>query len=128
MSIAGEQGTFLVHPVEYKRGKPKIHEADRLQLTAQVMCLEEMLVHPPIAVAYLYYHEIRRREEVVITDELRQKVRDITDEMHRYYRQHHTPRVKPGKHCQQCSLRHRCLPELLDKEKASAYIERMLRL
>jgi len=125
--IAGEQGTYLVHPVEYKRGKPKIHEADRLQLAAQVMCLEEMLVHPPIPVAYLYYHEIRRREEVIITDELRQKVRDITSEMHRYYRQQYTPRAKTGKHCQQCSLRHSCLPELLNKEKASAYIERMLR-
>lgn len=126
--IVGEQGTYRVHPVEYKRGKTKIHDADRLQLTAQVMCLEEMLVHPPIPVAYLYYNETRRREEVTITDELRNKVRDITTEMHRYFRQRHTPKVKTGKHCRQCSLRHICLPELLNKEKASAYIERMLRL
>lgn len=126
--IAGEHGSYLAHPVEYKRGKSKIHDADRLQLTAQVMCLEEMLAHPTIPRAYLYYNETRRREEVPITDELRQKVTDITGEMHRYYQQRHTPRVKTGKHCQQCSMRHICLPELLNKEKASAYIERMLRL
>lgn len=32
-----------VLPVEYKRGKPKTHRADEVQLCAQGMCLEEML-------------------------------------------------------------------------------------
>lgn len=125
--ITGEQGTYILKPVEYKRGKSKAHDADRLQLTAQVMCLEEMFLHPPISSAYLYYQETRRREEVIITDELRNRVCEITDEMHKYFQQRHTPRVKTGRHCQSCSLRHICLPELLNREKASAYIERMLR-
>ena len=30
-------------PVEYKRGKPKAHRADEVQLCAQALCLEEML-------------------------------------------------------------------------------------
>ncbi len=30
-------------PVEYKRGKPKAHRADEVQLCAQAICLEEML-------------------------------------------------------------------------------------
>src|SRR5690606_30690254 len=32
-------------PIEYKRGKPKKHDADKVQLCAQALCLEEML-HP----------------------------------------------------------------------------------
>jgi CRISPR-associated exonuclease Cas4 len=34
---------FSVLPIEYKRGKPKAHRADEVQLCAQAMCLEEML-------------------------------------------------------------------------------------
>ena len=30
-------------PVEYKRGKPKSHSADEVQLCAQALCLEEMI-------------------------------------------------------------------------------------
>ncbi len=30
-------------PVEYKRGKPKIDNCDRVQICAQAICLEEML-------------------------------------------------------------------------------------
>ncbi|WBO61169.1 CRISPR-associated protein Cas4 [Acidocella sp. MX-AZ03] len=30
------------YPVEYKRGKPKAHRADEVQLCAQAICLEEM--------------------------------------------------------------------------------------
>jgi CRISPR-associated exonuclease Cas4 len=33
-----------VIPVEYKRGKPKTNDTDRVQLCAQAMCLEEMLL------------------------------------------------------------------------------------
>lgn len=32
----------LILPVEYKRGKPKAHRADEVQLCAQGLCLEEM--------------------------------------------------------------------------------------
>lgn len=30
-------------PVEYKRGKPKVDDCDKVQLCAQALCLEEML-------------------------------------------------------------------------------------
>ena len=33
-------------PVEYKRGKPKPHRADEVQLCAQAICLEEMFGAP----------------------------------------------------------------------------------
>ena len=43
ITLHGHRGTFQVYPVEYKRGKPKDTQIDILQLTAQAMCLEEML-------------------------------------------------------------------------------------
>ena len=42
ISLYGHRGSYSVFPVEYKKGKPKITEEDKLQLTAQAMCLEEM--------------------------------------------------------------------------------------
>lgn len=120
-----EKGLYRVKPIEYKRGKPKTHDADILQLTAQTICLEEMLgTH--IEEAALFYHEVKRREPVTITEEMKMRVKEITKEMHHYYKRRHTPRVKTGKHCLHCSLRHRCLPELLEREKVSIYMDRML--
>ena len=39
-------GTERVFPVEYKRGKPKAHRADEVQLCAQALCLESS--KPPV--------------------------------------------------------------------------------
>ncbi len=36
-------GYYSVTPIEYKRGKPKEDNADKLQLLAEAFCLEEML-------------------------------------------------------------------------------------
>lgn len=123
--LKGEKEKYIPKPIEYKRGKPKKHDADLVQLTAQVMCLEEML-GTEIQEAALYYNEVKRREVVQITEEMRLLVATATKEMHHYYSRRHTPRVKTGKHCLNCSLRHRCLPELLEREKVTAYIDRML--
>lgn len=123
--LNNETGLFRVKPIEYKRGKPKTHQADTLQLVAQVMCLEEMLA-TTIDEAALFYHEIKRRQTIQISNDMKNKVKSIVEEMHHYYNRRHTPRVKTGRHCLRCSLRHICLPELLDREKVSTYMNRML--
>lgn len=41
-------------PVEYKRGRPKLHRADEVQLCAQALCLEEM-TGQPVPEGALYY-------------------------------------------------------------------------
>lgn len=41
--LAGREGLFLPYPVEYKHGSSMVNDADRAQLCAQAMCLEEML-------------------------------------------------------------------------------------
>lgn len=44
IELAGEAGKYLPYPIEYKRGKPKKGHEDIIQLAAQAMCLEEMLL------------------------------------------------------------------------------------
>lgn len=109
VTLAGRTGTWRPVPVEYKRGKPKEHDADRLQLCAQAMCLEEMLACS-IPRGFLYYGEPRRREAVELSGELRGQVEAYLSEMHRLAKRGYTPVVKPSAACRACSLRELCLP------------------
>ena len=109
--LHGQEGLYQPFPVEYKRGSPRTDTANALQLCAQAMCLEEMLCCD-IPEGALYYGETRRRETVKLTGELRQEVRDCLAEMHALYQRGHTPRVKPTKACNACSLKELCLPRL----------------
>ena len=119
--LRGEDGLWQPYPVEYKRGRPKEHDADRLQLCAQAMCLEEMLCCA-VSEGALYYGEPRRRTVVPLTPELRGQVQDGLEEMHQLYQRRHTPKVKPSKSCSACSLKERCLPKLMNREKVSDYL------
>lgn len=120
--IAGREGLWLPVPVEYKRGKPHYKDADNYQLCGQAMCLEEMFVCQ-IPVAYVYYGEHRRRVEVHLSKELREKVKSMIREMHNYSKRDHTPRVKPTKSCKSCSLSDICLPELDRVMSVSQYVK-----
>ncbi len=91
VALQGRDGLWSPFPVEYKRDKPKPHDADELQLCAQAMCLEEMLCCQ-ISDGALFYSEPRRRTPVEFTDELRQRVRDSLAEMHDYLRRGCTPK------------------------------------
>lgn len=124
--LVGEEGLYLPYPVEYKRGKPKKDLSDILQLTAQAMCLEEMLACT-IEKGYIFYNEIKQRVEVSFTSEYRQKVKSIFDEMHSYFRKNYTPKVKPGSHCRNCSLQNVCIPNIMNKGPVKRYIERRLK-
>lgn len=119
--LAGREGLWRPYPVEYKRGAPKAIDADRLQLCAQAMCLEEMLCCD-IPEGALFYGETRRREIVPFSDALREQVRACLEEMHELFRRKHTPRVRPGKSCNACSLRDSCLPRLGRSRSVRAYL------
>ncbi|MFA5659381.1 MAG: CRISPR-associated protein Cas4 [Oscillospiraceae bacterium] len=122
VSLHGRDGLYKVCPVEYKRGKPKESDADILQLTAQAICLEEMLCCE-IEKGCLFYGETRRRTVIEFTDELRSKVREIFLEMHQMYNRRHTPRVRRTKSCNACSLKDICLPALFKSKSAGEYIQ-----
>lgn len=96
-------------------------DADRLQLCAEAMCLEEML-SCEIVEGALFYQRTRRRERVELTEELRGTVVAMVQEMHQLFSRGHTPRVKPRKACSACSLKDICLPELLKAKSAEQYI------
>lgn len=121
ITLAGQDGQWQPYPVEYKRGKPKINDADRLQLCAQAMCLEEMLCCD-IPEGALYYGQTRHRERVALDAQLRQQVKSMLAEMHELYRRKHTPRVKPSGGCGGCSLKDCCLPKLIRKRTVAEYL------
>lgn len=121
IALAGRAGLWKPYPVEYKSGSPKTGDADRLQLCAQGMCLEEMLCLD-ISEGALFYGETRRRETVAFTSELRNRVWDMAEEMHALYARKHTPKVKPTKSCKACSLRELCLPGLCRKKNVEDYL------
>lgn len=123
--IHGRKDKYKVIPVEYKRGKPKITDADKLQIVAQAMCLEEMFCCE-IPKGYLFYGETKRRTEVAITDDVREHIKKVTKEMHELYKRKHTPKVKKTKACRSCSLCDICLPGIEKQESVPLYIERML--
>ena len=127
INIQYAPGRWQPMPVEYKHGKEKDIDVDRLQLCAQAMALEEMLAcHIPEGV--LFYHETRKREKVILTEELRQKTQSMADEMYQYYSRGYTPKVKTGTHCRACSLNEICLPVLNKNKSAAGYIEKALEM
>lgn len=119
------EGRWRPMPVEYKHGRSKETDADRLQLCAQAMALEEMLVCD-IPQAALFYEETRRRELVPLTEELRQKTQAMADEMNQYFARGYTPKVKPGIFCNACSLKELCLPVLYKRADPKAYLQERL--
>lgn len=123
--ICSLNGTYDVLPVEYKRGRPKNHDADILQVVAQAMCLEEMLC-TEIPKASLYYGETHHRMEIFITREIRNKVMEMCAEMHEYFARAHTPKCKAIAKCKSCSLIEICNPDICSQASVSAYIEKML--
>ena len=123
--LHGEEGLWQPYPVEYKRGKPKSHQADELQLCAQAMCLEEMLCCE-IPEGALFYGEPRRRTVVAFTEELRQTVRNFTEEMHQYAKRNYTPKAKTSRSCNACSLKERCIPQLTRRVSVSDYLKQAM--
>lgn len=125
ISLQGYEGLWRPYPVEYKRGTPATGEGNALQLCAQAMCLEEMLCCE-IKDGALFYGEIRRRDNVQFTEELRQRVKDYLKEMHDYYKREYTPKVKTGKSCNACSLKEICVPKLSKAKSVKAYLQKKM--
>lgn len=125
ISLFSYEGLWQPYPVEYKKGAPKANEADELQLCGQALCLEEMLLCE-IPRGSLFYGENRRRTEVEFTEELRKKVHDMANEMHDLWEKGYTPKVKPQKGCNACSLKEICVPKLGKTKTVASYIEKRM--
>jgi len=102
----------LPYPVEYKRGKPKSHRADEVQLCAQALCLEEMF-GCNIGEGALFYGKLRRRTTVAIDAELRSLTLDCAKKIRACLAAGTLPRPIYDKvRCDRCSLFGVCRPGL----------------
>jgi CRISPR-associated exonuclease Cas4 len=122
IKLHGWEGLWIPYPVEYKKGAPKEHNADELQLCCQAMCLEEMLLCS-IPEGSLFYGEPRRRQPVQFTQELRDTVKSMLYQMHDLFNRGRTPEVKAHKGCNACSLKEICMPRLRRTVKVETYIK-----
>lgn len=111
-------------PVEYKRGKPKIALWDKAQLCAQVLCLEEMK-SVQIKEAALWYWQVRRREQVVIDEALRQSTQALIASAHLMMQSSITPKAIFDKRCLACSLIDLCEPKIMQNDRSKTYINKM---
>jgi len=124
--IDGYEGKWLLHPVEYKRGKQKPDERDAVQVCAQAICLEEMF-NTKVLRGSLFYAETRRRVIVEFTPELRQSVFELALRMHELFDNGITPLPLYKSHCKSCSLIDICLPlSMSGKRSASEYLRNEL--
>jgi CRISPR-associated exonuclease Cas4 len=126
-SLPSRKGFWRPFPVEYKRGKPKDHRADEIQLCAQAICLEEM--HGvTIKSGALFYGTPRRRTDVFFDEELRRLTREAADGVHQLVRVGVTPGAVYTKACEACSLIDECRPKQVGSGHSSkAWIEKTIK-
>lgn len=112
-------------PVEYKRGKPKIADWDRVQLCAQALCLEEML-DVSVTEGAIWYWQVRKREKVCLDDKLREMTVEIIVKAKKVWQASKMPApIKNKAKCRGCSLVDVCQPDALRNDRSEKYIEEL---
>ncbi|MDY6825225.1 MAG: CRISPR-associated protein Cas4 [Thermodesulfobacteriota bacterium] len=106
----GKGEYWLPFPVEYKRGKPKKDNCDRVQLCAQAICLEEM-TGMEILKGALFYGKNRRRQAVDFDQGLRNDTKETAEALHDLFASGKTPLPEYSKKCDSCSFVDLCLPK-----------------
>ena len=107
-------------PVEYKRGKPKAHRADEVQVCAQALCLEEMF-QTQIHVALIFYGTTRRRTVVPLDDGLRALTLSTIAAVRQMKATGITYSADYDSHrCDACSLIDLCQPRALRLKRGAA--------
>lgn len=120
--LVGGRG-WRAFPVEYKHGKPKDNNCDKVQICAQALCLEEM-VKADIPAGALFYGKTRRRIDVEFTQKLREETLDAVIRLRKFINSGLTPAPVYGKKCESCSLMPVCLPKIIQN---AASVEQYIR-
>ncbi len=119
-----DDGVWQPYPVEYKRGRPKKDDSDRVQLCAQALCIEEMQ-RLDVPAGALYYGRKKRRHEVLFDHRLRQITRETATALHQLLAERRTPAPVNSRRCDRCSFVDLCLPKTIGKRgTVSAYLRR----
>lgn len=131
--ITGKMDLLEVHldesckyfPVEYKRGKSKIEDWDRVQLCAQALCIEEMQA-TNVTEGAIWYWETRQREIVPIDSNLRKHTIGIIQAAYKVRQAGLTPPpTNNRKRCRACSLKNLCQPDIYRNDKSVSYIKEL---
>ncbi len=109
-------------PVEFKSGKPKEDLSDKVQLCAQVLCLEEML-STKITEGAFFYEKIRRRNTVEIDNEIRKQTESIINSVREIISSKKIPLAEYAAKCRNCSLQPVCQPKAMNSRKLKIYIK-----
>lgn len=122
-----DNGVWQPYPVEYKRGRPKKDDSDRVQLCAQALCLEEML-SVDVPAGALYYGKKKRRTEVEFDQDLRTTTIEAARTLHNLFHNRRTPPPQYSLRCDNCSFVELCLPKTVgNNKKVVNYMKRMTR-
>lgn len=117
LTLLGLTGEWRAYPVEFKHGEPKDNDCDRIQLCAQALCLEEMF-SLSIERASLFYQRIKRREDVLLDQTLREKTIQAANALYELYQSGRTPAPVYCAKCRSCSLLEICLPKKMASSKS----------
>jgi CRISPR-associated exonuclease Cas4 len=120
----GKNDQEEVLPVEFKSGEPKDDVSDKVQLCAQVLCLEEML-NTTITQGAFFYGKIRRRNLVEIDTELRTQTEEIIASVHEIVSQKKVPAARYNEKCRNCSLEEICMPKAMNEKKLKQYMKEL---
>lgn len=121
-------GVWQPYPVEYKRGRPKKDDSDRVQLCAQALCLEEML-SVDVPAGALYYGKKKKRTEVEFDQDLRTTTIEAARTLHDLFQSRRTPQPQYSRRCDNCSFVELCLPKTVGKKnKVANYMKRMTKI
>ena len=118
-------GLWSPFPVEYKRGRAKRGNCDKVQLCAQALCLEEML-DVAVPAGALFYGRTRRRCDVDLDPPLRRETEELAQRLHTLFDARVTPKAEFAPRCRNCSLKEICMPKATSTRSASRYLKRML--
>jgi CRISPR-associated exonuclease Cas4 len=118
--LPGIEGKWIPFPIEYKRGRPKSHRADEVQLCVQAICLEEML-DISIEAGALFYGKEQRRTGVNFDEDLRKLSVDTASRFHDLVDAGITPPAIKQKKCKTCSLLPLCMPEAISLSEDTQY-------
>jgi len=106
---------WVPFPVEYKRGKPKADDSDKVQLCAQALCLEEML-NIKIPCGAIFYGKTRRRFDIQFDEALRNKTKEAAKQLHIFIEAKNTPLPVYTPKCKSCSFIDVCLPKTIGRK------------
>ncbi|MCM1100268.1 MAG: CRISPR-associated protein Cas4 [Clostridium sp.] len=116
VSVPYGEGKYTFFPVEYKHGIVRDEEEYHLQLCAQAICLEERF-GTQVQKGAIFFIDAHRRDEVVLTEELRAKTWETAKEISKMIEDQKLISAVYGAKCKKCSLQEVCRPRIVKSSR-----------